>query len=589
MFTGGAFLVSPLGEHFLYSPENFSEEHIEFARTAEKFALKKIYPVRDRIESFDKKLVLEIFRQCGEMGFLACDIPEEYGGMALDKIASTIFAEKISYGQSSSFAVTFSAHTGIGTLPIVFFGNQAQKEKYLPKLATGEWLSAYALTEANSGSDALSVQTTASLSEDGSYYLLNGSKQFISNGSWADLLITFGKVNGKKLSCFLVDPKSQGVILHEEKNKLGLRGSSTANIIFENVKVSTDDLLGQVGNGTEIALNTLNIGRFKLGASVLGGCKAVINESVNYALGRKQFGQPVAYFDALKKKVADMTIRTYALESIVYATAGLLDKAINLISPESTQYYREVASGIEKFALECSICKVYGSEALWLNTDDGLQIFGGYGFSEDYPLAKMTRDTRIDRIYEGTNEINRQIILGYLIKKTLLEELPIREKIKEIPGILKIKNEQTHKNFFSEGKQALKFSKYLFLYLFNEVLIKFGQDLLNEQQIGELLSDFISDIFILDATLSRLIIAEDRSNITGEVLSAIGSVLFGEKMLGFNSTAKKILGSLHQGQELKNALKILNQFENKMFLNINIFNLKKKIADFIYQKKKYPI
>lgn len=587
MFTGGAFLTNPVGELPVYSPETFTEEQKEFAQAAEDFALKEIYPKKKEIEEFNKDLVLGLFRQCGELGLLGVDVPEEYGGMALDKITSALFAEKITYGQSASFTVTFSAHTGIGTLPIVYFGNEAQKRKYLPKLASGEWLSAYALTEPGSGTDALSIQTTAKLSGDGKYYILNGTKQFISNGGWADLLITFGRIDGTKLTGFLIDPNSEGVIKHEEKNKLGLHGSSTCNIILENVKVPVEDVLGEIGKGAEIAFNILNIGRFKLGASVLAGCKTTLTESVTYAMGRKQFGQPVAYFDAIKKKVADMAIRAYSLESIVYQTAGLLDESINQVNAGTANYYRDVANAIERFALECSVCKVYGSEALWLNADEGLQIFGGYGFVEDYPIAQITRDTRVDRIYEGTNEINRQIILGYLIKKTLLEELPVREKVKEIPTILSQKTEQPGEEILAEEKKSLGIAKYLLLYVFNEALIKFGQDLTNEQQIGELLADMISDIFVMDTTLTR-ISQPIRKNDNRQIVTAIGKVLVAEKILTMTSSAHKALCGILEGSDLQNALNDLRKFKNRMLLNTNLMKLKKEIADFVYEQKKYP-
>ncbi len=587
MFTGGAFLTTQIGKKDVFCTERFTEEQQEFGKAAEEFALNEILPRKKEIEQFNKELSLQLMRTCGEIGFLGVDVPEKYGGLELDKVTSALLAEKITYGQSASFTVTFSAHTGIGTLPIVYFGNEQQKEKYLPKLASGEWLSAYALTEPNAGSDALAIRTTATLSEDGKYYILNGNKQFISNGGWAHLLITFARVDGEKLTGFLVDPTSEGVILQEEKNKLGLHGSSTCNIILENVKVPVENVLGTIGKGADIAFNSLDIGRFKLGAAVLGGCKNAILESANYALGRKQFGKPVAYFDAIRKKIADMLVKTYSLESIIYETAGLLDQSIEQVEQNSPRYYEDVARAIEKFAIECSVCKIYGSEALWQVADEGLQIFGGYGFIEDYPMAQLVRDTRIDRIYEGTNEINRQIIIGYFLKKTLLEELPIREKIKEIPEVLKGKKFDFGDDPLTAEKNSLEIAKYLALYVYNQALIQFGQDLLNEQQVGETLSDMFSTLFVLQTTLSRITQTLEQSN-HPEILLAIGKVLTAENMVELSAAAQKAISGIVPERELPKALSDIRNLGEQIFLPTNLFRLKKQLSDFVYKHKKYP-
>ena len=587
MFTGGAFLTTPIDERKVFCPETFSEMQQEFARAAEEFALNEILPRKKEIEKHDQQLSMQLIRSCGELGLLGVDVPETYGGLSMDKVTAALVAEKITYGQSESFMVTFSVQTGIGMLPIVYFGNETQRERFLPKLVSGEWLTAYALTEPGSGSDALSIRTVAHLSEDGKYYILNGNKQFISNGGWADLLITFAKVNGEKVTGFLIDPKSEGVIIHEEENKLGLHGSSTANIILENVKVPVENMLGEIGQGGHIAFNVLNIGRFKLGAAVLGGSKNALLESVKYALERRQFGQPIAQFEAIKKKIADMTIRSYALESIIYETAGLLDESIALVDENSPNYYFEVANAIEKIAMECSISKVYGSEVMWRNTDDGLQVFGGYGYIEDYPLAQMVRDTRVDRIYEGTNEINRLIITGYLLKKTLLEEVPIREKIKGIPDVLKGEFPNFANSPLAAEKSALEAARAFTLYVFNEALIRYGQDILNKQQVGEVISDMLINLFVGQTAVARISQHLKESSHPKELL-AVAKVLIAEMMIEMNALGRKGLTGTLEGENLQRALADAQTFANYMLLPTNTFELKNEIADLVYRDGKYP-
>jgi len=586
MQTGGLFLTSSIVETSVFSPEKFTETHREFIRAMENFARTEILPQKEAIEKLDKTLSLRLIKSCGELGFLGVDIPERYGGLGLDKVTSALLAEKISCGQTESFTVTFFVHCGIGTLPIVYFGSEELKKKYLPKIANGEWLSAYALTEPGAGSDALSLSCTARLTPDGKSYLLNGSKQFISNGSWARVLITFAKIDGDKLTGFIIDPESPGVIRQEERNKLGLHGSSTCNIILDNVNVPVENILGEIGKGANIAFNSLNIGRFKLGAAVLGGCKNTIEICGKYGFERRQFGQPIATFDAIQKKIADMVIRTFALESIIYQTAQLLDQAIAEVDEKSATFSRDISQAIEKFAMECSICKVFGSESYWNIADEALQIFGGYGFIEDYPPARMLRDTRVDRIYEGTNEINRQIILGYLLKKTLLEELPVREKLRDLQKGYPTERSLKVSDPLVAEKQALENARNLTLILFGESLTRFGQDLLNQQQIGEILSDMISNIFILNTTLAR--ICQNSQHPAYVIMLQIGKVLSARKMLEMSQQAQSILPGIHEGKALKKSRDKIQQLLKEMYLETDIFSARRKIAEYVYLEKKYP-
>jgi len=409
MAVGGSFIVEPIGRRNVFTVDDISEEQQEIGRMAESFAVDQILPKKAEIEKLSEELTRKFMRELGELGMLSVDIPEEYDGMGMDKVTSALINEKVALSQSGSFMVTFSAHTGISTLPIVFFGTEEQKKKYLPKLGNGEWIGSYGLTEPGAGSDALAGTTTAVLSEDGKHYILNGSKQFISNGSWCQTLVCYAKIDGEKFTGFIVNMDLPGIEVGPEEVKMGYKGSSTTSVTLNDVKVPVEDLLGIPGKGHQIAFSTLNIGRYKLGAAVLGTSKAAINESVKYALERRQFGQPIAEFDAIKSKFANMIVRTYDLESILYRTVGDIDTAMGLVDTKADDYYHKIISAIETFATEASMTKVFGTEAHWITTDDGLQIFGGYGYTEEYPLAAMVRDTRVDRIFEGTNEINRQI------------------------------------------------------------------------------------------------------------------------------------------------------------------------------------
>ncbi|RMF61533.1 MAG: acyl-CoA dehydrogenase, partial [Calditrichaeota bacterium] len=450
---------------------------------------------------------------------------------------------------------------------------------------TAEWMSAYCLTEPTAGSDAMSLRTTATPSEDGSHYILNGTKQFITNGGWADVYIVFAKVNGEKMTAFIVERNTPGVQVGKEEYKLGQKGASTTSITFENVAVPKENILHEIGKGAEVAFNSLNIGRFKLGAADLGGCKAVIKEAVAYTLERWQFGQPIAYFDALKRKFAEMVVNTYAMESILYRTAGMLDDSISQVAPDSPNYFSEVANAIESNAIECSICKIFGSETLWKSADDGLQMFGGYGFVEDYPMARLLRDARIERLYEGTNEINRQVITGYFLKKTILEILPIRETIQRIPKIAEgelpafdgvLKNEM----------QALELAKAAALLLFHHALVKYGQDVLNEQQLGEVLSNLFIDLYVMDTTLNRVKQHPDAPD-ENDVRVKIARVLCGEKIPELFMRVEESLYAILNGKSLEQAIQRLTQLKSHLNNHYNLFQLKREIAEELYHHQEY--
>ncbi|MFQ6082223.1 MAG: acyl-CoA dehydrogenase family protein [Candidatus Aminicenantia bacterium] len=499
MKKGGSFLLEPVvGE--IFTREKFNEEQKEIDKMVHDFAREKIFPHKEELGELNKELSLKLMREASGLGLAAIDIPEKYGGMELDKTTSVLVVEALATGQSASWIVTFSAHVGIGTLPIVFFGTEEQKQRYLPKLASVEYLGAYALTEPGAGSDALNIKTNARLSDDGKYYILNGTKQYITNGGWADLFIVFTKIDRKDFTAFIVERSASGLSIETEEQKMGIKGSSTTSVILENCQVPVENLLGKRGEGHHIAFNILNIGRFKLGAADLGGCKSCINSASQYAIDRKQFGQPIAFFDAIRKKFADMVVRTYMLDSAIYRTVGMMDDRISTLNPDDADYNVEVMKALEEYAIESSISKILGSETLFRVSDHGIQIYGGYGFSEEYPMAIIFRDTRIDRIFEGTNEINRMVIYGYYLKKALLEELPLRDVVKSWNEYTPTANGP-----FACEINALDAARRLTLKCLDQAICLYGQDLRNEQVVGEDLADLIIGYYAASSALSRIL------------------------------------------------------------------------------------
>lgn len=588
MLSGGSFIVEPIGLRKIFTVDDISEEQREIGQVAKDFSVEQILPRKKDIEKLDEKLTRKLMRELGELGMLSIDIPEEYGGMGLDKVTSALVNEKIALSQCGSFMVTFSAHTGISTLPIVFFGTEEQKKKYLPKLGSGEWIGSYGLTEPGAGTDALAGKTTAVLSEDGKHYILNGNKQFISNGSWCQTLICYAKIDGEKFTGFIVNMDLPGVERGPEEKKMGYKGSSTTSVTLNDVHVPVEDMLGFPGKGHHIAFNTLDIGRYKLGAAVLGSSKAAIDETVKYAMERRQFGQPIANFDAIKSKFANMMVRTYDLESILYRTVGNIDKAIEKADPKSEKYYQQIISAIETFAIEASMSKVFGTEAHWLTTDDGLQIFGGYGFTEEYPLAAMVRDTRVDRIFEGTNEINRQIITGHFLKKALTEELPIRDKIKENEKLLSGKKIQVESKILAAEKKALEYAKAITLYVFNESIIRYGQGLGHEQQLMEILADMLTDVYIMDSVLARVsqyVEEKDYESVRMHI-ARIGTAQKTERIV---SNARTALLSLLTNHELEKALDDLDKLSRPTHLRLNMFEMRRELAESLYEHGKYML
>ena len=583
--TGGQFLVEPITEAKVYSREDFTEEHRDIYNMVMEFDRDRILAQKEEIEKYNPDLIKSLIKEMGELGLLGIDVPEEYGGLDLDKITIGIVTEALVH--CPSFAVAWAVQTGIGSLPIIWFGTKEQKGKYLPRIVSGEILCAYGLTEPSGGSDPLAGKTTAELSKDGEHYILNGEKTFITNGGWSEVYTVFAQVNGDQFTAFLVDRDTEGFSIGAEEKKMGMKGSSTTSLIFQNAKVPVNNLLYKVGKGAAVAFNTLNIGRFKLGASCLGGSKQIINRTSQYAKERRAFGQSISNFDAIIKKIAEMTVRTFAADSMIYRTIGLLQTEIDQLDQSSKDYYSKMGEAMEKYAIETSMVKVYGTETSHYVIDEGLQIMGGYGFLEEYFLAGAYRDDRINPIWEGTNEINRQIISGFMMKKALMEELPIREAIRDISdfmsnGQLKLKDDT-----LAEECHSIETAKRFVLYLFNEALCKYGQDLKHEQQLTEIIADIFIDIYTAESTVVRarkiMASASPEPNVVN-----IAKIFTTEMSNRIMSNVHTAITAIHDGPPSPLLDQKISEFENRMRLKTNVISLKRKIAKHVYNNNGYP-
>src|SRR5271170_2491828 len=502
LLRGGSFLITPCTPDDVFTPADLADDQRLIGQTAEEFVTKEVMPVVPELEAHKDNLMAGILKKAGELGLLGGAIPEAYGGAGLDKVSATVLAEKVSgYG---SFAVSHGGTTGIGTIPIVYFGTEEQKKKYLPKIATGEWLSCYCLSEPQAGSDALASRTRAVLSPDGKNWILNGQKMWITNGGFADVYVVFAKVDGEKFSCFIVERGTPGFSAGAEEKKMGIKGSSTTPIFFENAPVPKENLLHEIGRGHIVAFNTLNVGRFSLGAYCLGGGKKALEASSKYSKERTAFGKSLCEFGLIKTKLGEMAIRLYAVESMIYRSAGMVEAGV--ASPGSAADKTQQAMQVlEEYAIESSISKVAGSETLDYCVDETVQIFGGYGFHEDYPMARAYRDSRINRIFEGTNEINRMLIIQMLLKRAMAGVLPL------IPAGKKLADEllagpsfdEAPTGAFAEEEQSLAQSKKIFLLASGAAVEKFRDKLGNHQEIVAALSNIVMDVYAIECSLRR--------------------------------------------------------------------------------------
>ena len=581
---GGAFFITPIGHGSVFSREQFTEEHKMFEQTARDFGENRILPVREKLNVLNKDLSLEIFKEMGELGFLGVDVPEEYGGLALDKTTACIIIEALSSGRNASIMVTASAHTGISMLPIIWYGNEEQKKKYLPKLTSGEWMGCYSLTEANAGSDALSGTTTAVLNKEETHYILNGQKIFVTNGAWADVAVTFASVAGK-YTAFILDKNCEGWVIGEEEKKLGIKGSSTVTFFYENCKVPIENVLGSVGEGGPIAFNVLYVGRYKLGVTTGAGVKYIIDGSLDFATERQQFNRSIKEFGMIQKKFANMVVRSWEADTINYMITGSIDHALDSVEKTDENYFTIVQKVIEDHGIEASIAKIVGSEALAYAADEGVQIYGGAGFIEEYPMACLYRDERINRIFEGTNEINRLIIGGTVLKKAILEEIPIRDMIalrrEDWFFDLNINADE----LLHDEARAIEFSRSLTLFCLHEAVLQYGQDLKNEQWIIEPLANMIISLSLLDTGYKRYmqLTAGDHKDDTRDVLKL--SVIDNFEIC-YNS-GMNIIQDMFQGENLQKTTSFVLDWKNKTGFIASRIKCQKKIVQTLYKQKKY--
>ncbi|MET3848973.1 acyl-CoA dehydrogenase family protein [Paenibacillus sp. OAE614] len=584
---GGSYIIEDTDFHSIVTPEDFTEEHRMIAETTEDFVSGEVVPHDEAIEKLNYELTVEKMRKAGELGLLGADVPEAYGGLGLDKVSSTLISERLT--KASAFALSIGAHVGIGTLPIVYFGTEEQKQKYLPALATGEKIAAYCLTEPSSGSDALGAKTTATLSEDGEYYVLNGSKQFITNAGFADLFIVYAKVDGKDFSTFIVERTMEGVSIGPEEKKMGIKGSSTCPLILEDVKVPVENLLWEVGKGHLIAFNILNIGRFKLAAGCVGASKDTIELAAKYANERAQFGRKISTFPLIGKKLADMNTKTYALESMVYRTAGLFDVGLAEVDHSSPEVGYQSAKAIAEYQLECSINKVFGSETLDFVVDEGVQIHGGYGFIQEYRVERNYRDSRINRIFEGTNEINRLLIPGTLVKRAMKGQLPLMQKAVALQAeLLEPIPPQTFEGTLDQEAHLIKMAKKIFLMAGAQAVQKYQLKLEDEQEILSHLSDMMISVYAMESALLRTQKIIDRSGEDKARLPILMTTVFvHDEFNKIETWAKEVLAAMESGDTLRTQLSVLKKLTRKS--PVNTLGLKREIAEKVITAEKYVL
>jgi len=546
---GGSFLIEDRRPEDIFTPEDFTEEHRQIAKTTAEFTANEVMPVAAEIESKNFEVTRALLRKAGELGLMAVDVPEAYGGLEMDKVTSAVVAESMS--QLASFSVAFSAHAGIGTLPIVWYGTPQQKEKYLPKLAKGEWIGAYALSESSSASDAMNCRTRAVLSADGKHYVLNGEKMWITNSGFADVFTVFAKIDGEKFSAFIIERGTPGLTIGAEEHKLGIRGSSTCPLILAECKVPAENLLGEPGKGHHIAFNILNIGRFKLGAACVGGARNSLQQAIQYAKERKAFGKTIAEFGLIQEKIAECAAGIYGGESLTYRTIGMIDAALADVDSAADGASREIQKRIEEYAVECSILKVWGSEMLDMVVDHVVQIYGGYGYVEEYPAERAYRDSRINRIFEGTNEINRLIITGWLMKRAMTGQLPL------LPAIKKVMDEVMGGTSMdaSEGpRRVLAAGRKLALFAAGAASQKYMQALADQQEIMGALADCITEVFAMESCILR---SEKLGS--NRQANAITDYYCERAIQRIEAAARKVVAAVAEGDTLRAQMAIVRR------------------------------
>jgi alkylation response protein AidB-like acyl-CoA dehydrogenase len=585
---GGSFLLETPAPADVFTPADLTDDQKLIGQTAEEFVVKEVLPLVKDLENKKPGLMAQLVRKAAEVGLVSGGIPEEFGGAGLDKIATTVLTEKLSiYG---GFAVTHGAHAGIGTLPIVYFGTEEQKKKYLPKLASAEMIGAYCLSEPQAGSDAQNSLTRAELNKDGTHYILNGQKMWITNGGFADLYVVFAKVDGEKFTAFIVERAFPGCKPGNEEHKMGIHGSSTTPIFLENCKVPKENVLHEIGRGHIVAFNVLNAGRFTLGASAVGGSKYVLMTSSKYTKERKAFGKQIGEFGLMKEKLAEMAIQLFAVESMVYRSAGNMDAAMS--AAEAAGSADKVATTmkvLEEYAIESSIAKVYGSEMLDFVVDEAVQIFGGYGFHEDYPVCRAYRDSRVNRIFEGTNEINRMLIVQMLLKRAMGGALPL------IPAAMKLADEilagpsfeETPEGILADEARIVANAKKIFLQAAGGAVQKFREKLPEEQELIAALADIVMEVYAMESCLLR---AQKAAAAKGESAASVmidaARVFIADAAERVDHEAKRALAAVHEGDMLTTQIAVLKRFGKRSA--IDTIGLRRKVAAAVQSQDRYP-
>src|SRR5208282_4356392 len=586
--SGGSFLLEERQPADVFTPEDFSEQQQMIGQTTEEFAVNEILPQAEKIEHKDFSVSRDLLKKAGDLGLSGVEVPEAYGGLEMDKVTAAIIADHMA--KYAGFATTWGAHSGIGMLPIVYFGTEEQKKKYLPRLATGAMVGAYALSEATSGSDAMNCRARAVLSPDGKHYILNGEKMWITNAGFADLFTVFAKIDGEKFSAFLIERTFPGFSVGGEEHKMGIRGSSTCPIILNDCKVPVENLLGEIGKGHIIAFNILNIGRFKLGAMCVGGARVSVESAVAYAKQRKAFGKTIGDFGLVREKIANMATLIYVGESLVYRTVGMMDELLSEIDSASPDAAKERRKAIEEYAVECSILKVWGSEMIDYVVDESLQIFAGYGFVEEYPAERAYRDARINRIFEGTNEINRLIITGFLLKRAMSGQLPLMPAIKKLMDEV-LSGPSTGEDFdgpLAEEQKLVGQSKKLALFAAGAATQKYMQAIQDQQEIMGAIADMTIETYAMESAVLRAQkIAETKGEAAAALPIAMTRVYLTQAMERVESAAKKVIAAVADGDMLRTQLAILRRLAK--YEPFNTIELRQQIAQKVIERGRYTL
>jgi butyryl-CoA dehydrogenase len=586
--SGGSFLLETRSTDEVFTPEDFTEQHQLIGQTAEEFALNEILPNAEKIEHKDFSVTRDLLKKAGELGLSSVEIPEAYGGMEMDKVTAAIIADHIA--KYAGFATTWGGHTGIGTLPIVYFGTEEQKKKYLPRLAAGEIVGAYALSEASSGSDALNCRTRATLSADGKHYILNGEKMWITNAGFADLFTVFAKIDGEKFTAFLVERTFPGFSVGAEEHKMGIRGSSTCPIILNDCQVPVENLLGESGKGHVIAFNILNVGRFKLSAMCVGGARLALENATGYAKQRKAFNKVIADFGLVREKLANMATLLFVGESLVYRTVALMDEALNEVDKSAPDAAKQTLKAIEEYAVECSILKVWGSEMIDYVVDETVQIYGGYGFVEEYPAERVYRDARINRIFEGTNEINRLIITGFLLKRAMSGQLPLMPAIKKLMD--EVLSGPSHgdeiEGPLAEERKLVAQAKKLGLFVAGAATQKYMQAIQDQQEIMGAIADITIETYAMESAVLRAQkIAEAKGESAAALPVAMARVYLTQAFEKVESAARKVISAVAEGDMLRTQLAILRRLAK--YEPFNTIELRQQIAQKVIERGKYTL